>query len=145
MGVRRAVATPAVTLPPATIIPAFTTVTAAVVGVATTAIATGATIMWRATTVMRRATAATPATSRTRGRAPIGRVLGAKQAHGDEVAEHHFVEQGFGPGQRKENEAVVILQQPARLLNEQGFGPGQRKEIICPGHHLHLAKVLSAG
>jgi hypothetical protein len=143
MGVRRAVATPAVTLPLATIIPAFTTVTAAVVGVATTAIATGATIMWRATTVMRRATAATPATSRTRGRAPIGRVLGAKQAHGDEVAEHHFVERDKRVA--GENEAVVILQQPARLLNEQGLGPGQRKEVICPGHHLHLAKVLSAG
>jgi hypothetical protein len=150
MGVRRAVATPAVTISPATIISAFTSVTAAAVGVApvlvevaATVTTTGAIVLRRATPILRRATAATTATSRTRSRAPVGRILGAKQAHGDEVAKHRFVDRDERVA--GENEVVVIFQQPARLLNEQGLGPGQGKEVIHPGHHLHLAKVLSAG
>jgi hypothetical protein len=139
MGVRRAVATPAVAIPSTTNISVFTSVTAAAVGVAPALVEVAATVTTTGATVSRRATTAT---SRTRSRAPIGRVLGAKQAHGDEVAKHRFVERDERIA--GENEAVIIFQAPIRLLNEQGLGPGQGKEVIRPGHHLHLAKVFSA-
>jgi hypothetical protein len=130
------------TISPAILISDITPVTAAVVGVAS-ALGVATTVTTTGAIALRRAIPTTSATSRARRRAPVGRLLGAKQAHRDEVTKHQFVERDERVA--GENEAVVFLQHPARLLNEQGLGPGQGKEVIRPGHHLHLAKVFSAG